>query len=360
MKRKKKFWLVGGVVGGLTFVALIFLVYLIYRLIESHQLMRFMTVDYELGSIDEKAAWVGTTLGGVIGLRVALAGSVLAFVGAMFTFIAFYIQYEANNIQQGQFTEQKKDLAKERFENKFFAMLDIYRSIVQSVEVEQVGVGKRAFHFMFFEFKALYVRMWELGLLKTPVTGGHDEGERYESQRRRERVLKVAFNLFINGVGSVNQRIKDTCSGLISSEELECILQDVQQIQQRNRKIFTGDVRYLKDYKGKHFPVFDGHRFRLVNYYRQVYMIIHYLYEQDEQFLDEGEKEFYLQLFCSQMSEHEIALIKAYDSSNEKITVEEENIKEIFNVFHFHSTLDWDNQNFFSIGTKNEERFPAG
>lgn len=81
MERGKNFWLVGGVVGGLTFIALIFLAYLVYRLVESHQLMRFMTVDYELEHIDEKAAWVGTTLGGVVGLRVALTGSVLAFVG---------------------------------------------------------------------------------------------------------------------------------------------------------------------------------------------------------------------------------------------------------------------------------------
>ena len=63
MERGKNFWLVGGVVGGLTFIALIFLAYLVYRLVESHQLMRFMTVDYELEHIDEKAAWVGTTLG---------------------------------------------------------------------------------------------------------------------------------------------------------------------------------------------------------------------------------------------------------------------------------------------------------
>lgn len=348
MERGKNFWLVGGVVGGLTFIALIFLAYLVYRLVESHQLMRFMTVDYELEHIDEKAAWVGTTLGGVVGLRVALTGSVLAFVGAMFTFIAFYIQYDANNIQQRQFTKQEKDLAKERFENKFFAMLDIYRGIVQALEMEQVGVGKRAFHFMFFEFKALYVRIWELGFLKTPVTG-NDEGEEYESRGRRERVLKVAFNLFINGVGTVNHRIEDSCKKLISPEELKSILKDVQQIQERNKPVFTGDIRYLGDYKGKCFPVFDGHRLRLVCYFRQVYMIIHYLCEQDEKFLDEEEKDFYLRLFCSQMSEHEIALIKAYNSSDEQVTVKEEGIEKIFTIFPFHDTLNWDNRNFFSI-----------
>lgn len=81
MERGKNFWLVGGVVGGLTFIALIFLAYLVYRLVESHQLMRFMTVDYELEHIDEKAAWVGTTLGGVVGLRVALTGECFGFRG---------------------------------------------------------------------------------------------------------------------------------------------------------------------------------------------------------------------------------------------------------------------------------------
>lgn len=50
-------------------------------------------------------------------------------------------------------------------------MLDIYRNMVQSVEMENVGVGKRVFHFMFFEFKALYVRMWELRTFESSCRG---------------------------------------------------------------------------------------------------------------------------------------------------------------------------------------------
>lgn len=146
----------------------------------------------------------------------------------------------------------------------------------------------------------------------------------------------------------MNHRIKDTCKGLIQPKKLDRILQVVQGIQKSNEQVFTGDVRYLGDYKGKHFPVFDGHRLRLISYFRQVYIIIRYLYEQDEKFLNTEEKDFYLRLCCSQMSEHEIAL-KVYHSSDEWVTAREENIEKIFAVFPFHGTLNWDNRNFFSV-----------
>ncbi len=73
----------------------------------------------------------------------------LAGIGIFLTFIAFYIQYVFN-------VRQKKDLSLERFENQYFHFLDVYRDIVNTTALKNVGKGKIVFHYMFYEYKALY------------------------------------------------------------------------------------------------------------------------------------------------------------------------------------------------------------
>ena len=81
--------------------------------------------------------------------RVNIVKWVVACFGALLTFMAFYVQYQYNNAQ-------KEDLAQERFENKFFHLLDNYREICSKTTLPGVGSGKVVFHYMWFEYKAIY------------------------------------------------------------------------------------------------------------------------------------------------------------------------------------------------------------
>ena len=47
--------------------------------------------------------------------RINLANWFIAFIGAILTFLAFYVQYAFNS-------RQKEDIANERFENKLYGM----------------------------------------------------------------------------------------------------------------------------------------------------------------------------------------------------------------------------------------------
>ena len=64
---------------------------------------------------------IGSFLGGVLGPMFAL------LVG-VFTFLAFYVQYDANNRIQEQFKVQQ-------FENKFYKMLDLHKANVSEMKV---------------------------------------------------------------------------------------------------------------------------------------------------------------------------------------------------------------------------------
>jgi len=80
----------------------------------------------------------------------------------------------------------------------------------------------------------------------------------------------------------------------------------------QNVYLQNGDKpKYLKDYGGANIKLFDGHRLRLISYYRTVCTIIQYVYQNiDNGSITEEEIDIYRNILLSQLSEHEIALLK--------------------------------------------------
>lgn len=62
---------------------------------------------------------VGDTIGGIMGPFVAIAAAIL-------TFLAFWVQFKANE-------QQRKDIARERFENNFFELLHFHQDITNEL-----------------------------------------------------------------------------------------------------------------------------------------------------------------------------------------------------------------------------------
>lgn len=63
---------------------------------------------------------IGDTIGGIMGPFVAIAAAIL-------TFIAFWVQFKANQ-------QQRNDIAKERFESKFYELLHLHRENLLELE----------------------------------------------------------------------------------------------------------------------------------------------------------------------------------------------------------------------------------
>ena len=63
---------------------------------------------------------IGDTMGGIM-------GPFISILAVWFTFKAFWVQYEANEAQKAINSQQRKDIAKERFENNFYELLHLHR-----------------------------------------------------------------------------------------------------------------------------------------------------------------------------------------------------------------------------------------
>ncbi len=82
---------------------------------------------------------------------------IIAWIAAILTFLAFYIQYESNKKQRKQFKKQAEDTAIERFESRFFEMIRLHRENVEELNIQNIIRGRTVFTPMFFELKYIFL-----------------------------------------------------------------------------------------------------------------------------------------------------------------------------------------------------------
>lgn len=232
----------------------------------------------------------------------------LTAIAIWVTFRAFFIQYVANEEQKSWNTSQRNDIVKERFETKLFQLLELLNKQEGLCKIEYVGEAKQAFHYMFYEFKAiLYV------VMKAKLYAQKSDSE------RKQLEFAQSYHLFINGVSetSIARLLSDVPGECRSS--IYAINTELLDLQKKALQ-HDIDILFLMDYKKRKIKRFDGHRVRLVSFYRHVCLIVQYIYEGTNKGIKTGkggnkdlitadDREFYLHLICSQLSEHELALL---------------------------------------------------
>lgn len=97
---------------------------------------------------------IGDTIGGIMGPFVAIAAAIL-------TFLAFWVQFKANE-------QQRKDIAKERFESKFYELLHLHRENL--LELESDGMKGRQVITQFCNYVSILYSLIDGFLLKYYAT----------------------------------------------------------------------------------------------------------------------------------------------------------------------------------------------
>lgn len=301
---------------------------------------------------------IGDTIGGI-------TAPFIGVIAGYLTFLAFHEQYRANN-------EAKNDLAKERFESKFYNFLTLLNNLEINTHIPNVGNYKQAFHFMFYEFKAIAVLIYRkqgkptLEIVKTKEQDFFDIREDSVGivKNVREEILKEAFNIFINGVSkSATSRMKEYIDG---SETMNDYFLELQYLYSKPE---NPSVPYLDDYKTVNIKLFDGHRLRVISFFRLVCKIIELIYKDGG---NEKEKETYLSTLLSILSEHQIALLKLlyiYDKDQnfrfvmdnngdvasfftEQYNRESDDKKVCISKYIFSNTLDCTKDDFINFNSK--------
>ena len=232
----------------------------------------------------------------------------IAILAAILTFMAFWVQFNANQ-------EMLKNNGKQQEERQFYEMLKIHRDNVDKLEWKilkdeteydiyglnffkrpigyymgkpQFAVVKKLDHISTTGKAVLRLFLNELILVNECFL------------EKKEKDFGKVYKIFFEGLDNVNDENK--------LGELKSLLRDVQQYVNRpnDGKKISNKIKIISNNQGR-CNVFKGHRDVLNPYYRHLYHTVAYV--ADSKIFEKEEKEKFLKILRSQMTSEEQALL---------------------------------------------------
>lgn len=224
---------------------------------------------------------------------------IIGISAALLTFLAFYIQYKANEQIQEQFSKQQFDV-------QFYNMLNIHIQNVNSMEIANDILGRKCFVRMFYEFKFIYLQLYDIY-----NTNKKEFCWDYSSLQ----LCDLAYKVFFFGIGNISNRV---VLKLIDKEYhpiivlLIDVLEDVQEMfespeEENAISVSTEDDNSMFELEMFYYP-FDGHSTRLGHYFRNLFQSVSYVVN-SEVITDRIDKYKYLKMIRAQLSNHEQLLL---------------------------------------------------
>lgn len=236
---------------------------------------------------------IGDTIGGIL-------GPFIAIIAALLTFLAFWVQYYANK-------QQKEDLEIERFENKFYNLIQIHRNNVTEIGVGKSLKGRKTFISMFNELKYTYLSTQDFYQSRKDSNDFPDINS--------DQLFNISYLVFFFGIGPNSTKIiKDLVDPTFNSfcDSLEVYLKGCQKNWVLERRkglpiavnerdtVFTLNIKYK--------PC-NGHMSKLSHYIRHLYQLVKFVDDSKIKSFDYDSKYEYVSTIRSQLSPHEQLLL---------------------------------------------------
>jgi hypothetical protein len=249
-------------------------------------------------AFDNNTGFIGDTIGGLMNPFIAISGVLL-------TFLAFFIQFKANRLQQRMFRdeldEQKNQFQKSQFENQFYEMLRLHKENVnefelkliiyteyksESIKNEEIVKGRRVFKYLIKEFELCY----------------HATKQCFPQNPIKTRINQ-AYGVFFHGLNEVknlNRELFKTLGGVQVNHESD------------NFRYLNTNVKKTLGIEWQdelHYPLFNGYSYQLAHYYRHLFQTVKFIVNQKENLLTYEEKRKYLRILRAQLSNQEQVML---------------------------------------------------
>lgn len=256
--------------------------------------------------VNTETGQMGDTFGG-------LMAPYIAMVAAGLTFMAFWVQYIANQ-------NQRHDIQVERFENKFYEMLRLHRDNVTEVEIAGNHNGRKAFIKMYEEFRYCYFMCHEL----LNSTDGERKWKKEEIDSKDFN--EIAYSFFFFGGGPNSDIATEPLESKFNKDFVKDLRLNIRTLQSNYREYrdkilkknqnlsntpYTGKLKHEGNTANLRidYQPLDGHSSKLGHYYRHLYQTVKFVDRYSESVVTRKEKYEYLKTLRAQLSNHEQALL---------------------------------------------------
>lgn len=252
----------------------------------------YLLTHFSFGySLDEKASNIGEAIGGI-------AGTVIAFIGIFLTFLAFYIQYKANQIQIENFKLQKTaneqqniNFQFQQIESNLFNLLALHRQNIDEMEIKN-----KKQRVVFVILRAEFQDIYEI------VKKNYSKIDKMNHHKGN-----IAFVFFYFGIGeTTSPTIKNILYPHYSKEVINAIESDIVTAQKEGYKKQKYLGKFNIEANNKPYFPFNGHQGRLSHYFAHFYEIVRHIEKQNV--LSDSNKKDYIEALRAQCSVHELAI----------------------------------------------------
>ncbi len=288
-----------------------------------------------------------TSINGLMSPYIAVAAAIL-------TFMAFWVQYNANqNIH--------KENKKEQIERQFYEMLKIHREMVSDFDFSYAGVGDQTQNTYYATCLAAYPysrKSYKIEGKNQSFTHIHCKGQNaiywflrelmfiYEVVKEDNKTVKenfkVAYQLFFEGL--------DDCSKLFTDKKKNDLENIRFAIHWHRYDIIEKKTKDLiEKYKFDEIQtiIFQGHRSIFNPYYRHLFLIVKKIVKDD--FFSEDEKMAYLSMLRAQMTSEEQMLLFYNWYSDYGYQWEQKNENSFFSQYKMIHNVDYKYYKFLGL-----------
>jgi hypothetical protein len=231
---------------------------------------------------------IGDTIGGLMNPFIALAAAIL-------TFLAFYMQFEANKKLKDEIRIREEKDQKDQFERQFYKMLELHKANVDELEIAVfqnkitkniVASGRHTFEYLRTEFEVCYY-----------VVKLHFKTKKLSVSE----LLTIAYSIFFHGINARE----------INDKSLLVLFRAVKENHEKNSMEFIDSI--LTEYEIPYlrcelsYPLFNGYSAQLAHYYRHLYQTVKFV--SNSPILGYSEKRNYLRILRAQLSNQEQAML---------------------------------------------------
>lgn len=282
----------------------------------------------------EETGLIGDTMGGIMNPFIAIGGILL-------TFLAFYIQYQANKQVQDQFKIQQ-------FESQFYEMLHLHRENLNEMIIEgyvyeytdndkskpakpdtkqiKNTSGKKIFVTMLNEFEAIYLIATKIFMHKFNTLNKAEQNN-IKSQLQLERIIMHhSYFVFFYGLKIYKKNItkyEEADSIGFLKKVLNNFVHELESKRDSHLKMGIKEhhtyyqtptsqppfFRYKSLWLSFNYKPFSGHQSILAHYYRHLFQIVKFVVKQNKNIISYEQKRDYLRILRSMLSNHEQILL---------------------------------------------------
>ncbi|WP_417366994.1 putative phage abortive infection protein [Flavobacterium beibuense] len=271
----------------------------------------YLLTEYSILDLSDKGT-IGDALGGTMNPFIAIGGIFL-------TYLAFYMQFEANKIQRSQFEtqldeskkqfkdelqQQQLEFNKSQFENQFYEMLKFHKENVNDISITLINEnyaievkisGRETFKYYLEEMKILYMLC-----------------KKHCPNYSVDRVMNISYGLFFQGVLddkkiNYNNKIDDCIIDFYNA--ITEINDELKKENFKNSKKIIDNFLNYKPSINLEYLLGENHSFNLAHYYRHLYQTVKHVASQKENFISYNEKRKYLRILRAQLSNQEQAML---------------------------------------------------